>query len=187
MTDEKKIKSLDKHYDGIEEHDHPLPNWWVMIFILSIIFSVLYYGYYEMAGGPSLDQELAQDMQEIQQQQANNAPKPGEIKSELLAKIKDEAFLASGKKVFAEKCFMCHGDKGQGLVGPNLTDKYWLHGKGTLQDLVTVITAGVPDKGMPTWGPLLKEEEIVAVAAFISTLEGTNPPNPKAPQGELVQ
>ena len=80
----------------------------------------------------------------------------------------------------------CHAQQGQGLVGPNLTDDYWIHG-GLISDLRTVILNGVPEKGMLSWRGILKDEEINAVTAYVWTLHGTNPPNPKKPEGELVK
>ena len=78
----------------------------------------------------------------------------------------------------------CHGDKGQGGIGPNLTDDYWLHG-GKLAQIAATITNGVSDKGMPPWGPMLSGEQIKSLAVFVKSLHGTNPPGAKAPQGEL--
>jgi len=80
----------------------------------------------------------------------------------------------------------CHGDKGQGLVGPNLTDAYWIHGKGTRADIFKVIHDGVPDKGMLAWGEILKPEEVIAVSSFVFSIRNTNVPG-KAPQGDKVE
>src|SRR5690606_28521984 len=103
----------EKPYDGIVEHDHPLPNWWVAIFILSIIFSVFYYGYYEIFDGPSTDQELAAKMEVIQSSVAETST--GDDFANLDERVKDAALIPIGQQVYSTKCFMCHGDKGQGL------------------------------------------------------------------------
>jgi hypothetical protein len=68
-----------------------------------------------------------------------------------------------------------------------LTDKYWLHGKATRMDIVKVIRDGVPEKGMPPWGPVMKKDEIYAVSAFILSKKGSNPAGAKEPQGEAVE
>ena len=94
--------------------------------------------------------------------------------------------VAAGKDVYATNCFPCHGQHGEGGIGPNLTDDYWIHG-GKSSDIVRVISNGVPDKGMTSWLPILGENRVVQLAAFIISLHGTSPPGAKAPQGELFK
>ncbi len=96
----------------------------------------------------------------------------------------DAATLEKGHKVFLQNCAACHGQKGEGIIGPNLTDKYWLHGDGSYSAIVKVIQEGVPTKGMIAWKPVLPEESLLQAASYIYSLKGTNPPNGKAPQGE---
>lgn len=99
--------------------------------------------------------------------------------------LTDEASLSSGKSIFMANCATCHGQAGEGGIGPNMTDDYYLHGYG-MTNTVNVITNGVPVKGMISWRGILSEKQILEVASYILTLRGTNPPNPKAPQGEQV-
>jgi len=173
-------------YDGIVENNNPMPGWWIWLFIGTVIFGALYWIHYTFGGGESLKQEFQVAMKEVQQMQGS-APAGPEVSEEVLAALgQDPTALALGGKVFAEKCSMCHGVELQGLVGPSLVDKYWIHGKGTRKDIFTTVSAGVADKGMPAWGSVLKEDELKAVAAFVFSKKGTNPPNPKAPQGEPV-
>jgi len=173
----------DKHeYDGIIEHDHPLPRWWVFLFYATIVFGVGYYTYYEWLGGPTLDQELTQKLETIKGSQAAESENSN---IDLAARMNDQEFIKMGAKVFAEKCFMCHGDKGQGVIGPNLTDKFWIHG-GKPENVLAIVQKGVLDKGMPAWEAVLSTEEQAAVTVFIHSLKNTNPPNPKSPQGEEV-
>ncbi|MEM9327550.1 MAG: hypothetical protein AAGA85_17925, partial [Bacteroidota bacterium] len=73
---------------------------------------------------------------------------------------------------------------GEGGIGPNFADPYWIHG-GSKGDIVATIENGVPTKGMISWKNQLSQPEIQQVSAFIISLEGTNPANQKAPQGEL--
>ncbi len=96
----------------------------------------------------------------------------------------DAASLEEGHKVFIQNCAACHGQKGEGIIGPNLTDKYWLHGDGSFNAIVKVIQEGVPTKGMIAWKPVLPEEKLLQAASYILSLKGSNPPNGKAPQGE---
>ncbi|HEX9843972.1 MAG TPA: c-type cytochrome, partial [bacterium] len=91
--------------------------------------------------------------------------------------------IAAGRTIFLTSCMPCHGDKGQGIIGPNLTDKYWLHGN-RYNDIVNTIVNGVPDKGMIAWKTALNPQKINQVAAFVMSIRGTNPPNPKPPQGQ---
>lgn len=99
--------------------------------------------------------------------------------------LTDAASIDAGKAIFLKNCASCHGNKGQGGIGPNMTDDYWLHGAG-MTNVVHTITNGVPAKGMISWKPILSEKEILQVASYLLTLHGTNPPNPKKPQGEKV-
>jgi mono/diheme cytochrome c family protein len=104
-------------------------------------------------------------------------------KTEPVVLLTDEADLSAGKSIFATNCVICHGSAGEGLVGPNLTDEYWIHG-GSLEAIVQTIKVGNPAKGMVPWEPILSEREILQVASYIRSLQGTNPPNAKAPEGE---
>ncbi len=178
---------LSHSYDGIQEYDNDLPRWWVWLFVLTIVWGVWRVVYYHMGPGLLQEEQLAVSMEALEKQRAAHAPasvKPvGE--AELLAMAKDSTTLAAGKTLYEANCFACHLQQGQGLVGPNLTDEYWIHG-GTIGQIHTVIAEGVPDKGMIAWKEKFTPEEINAVTAFIWTLRGTNPPNPKKPEGELV-
>ncbi len=101
--------------------------------------------------------------------------------------LTDEASLAAGKDIWVKNCIVCHGDQGQGNIGPNMTDKYWIHGEGKIGTILNVIREGVPAKGMISWKNMLNEQQMLEVGSFILTLQGTNPPNAKAPQGNLVE
>jgi cytochrome c oxidase cbb3-type subunit III len=175
---------LDHNYDGIRELDHVLPRWWLWTLYCTIVFAIFYSAYYLSGVGQSSQQELNLAMKEIEA--LNPAPAVGTSgdSSDLLAALKNPERLKSGAEVYAGKCFACHGDKGQGIVGPNLTDDYWIHGSGNLQDIAAVVSNGVLDKGMPPWGPSLTPEELSNVVAFVYSLHGTHPGNPKAPQGQ---
>ncbi len=175
---------LDHNYDGIHELDHVLPRWWLWLFYGCILFAAWYAGYYMSGYGPTPRQELKQALQEIEVLKPASTPIKTSGEEDLLAAYKDPNKVKHGAEVFASKCVACHGDKAQGIVGPNLTDDFWIHGKGTLKDIAEVVQNGVADKGMPPWGSLLNSEEIRDVVAFVRSVHGSNPPGAKAPQGD---
>lgn len=103
----------------------------------------------------------------------------------IYAALTDPSELAAGKEVFVKNCVQCHGSLAEGGIGPNLTDDYWLHEVG-MTGVVKSIKYGYPAQGMISWRGFLSEDKILEVASYVLTLRGTNPPNAKAPQGELV-
>ena len=176
---EVKDEILDHDYDGIQEYDNPLPRWWLMMFYLSIAFALVYLPWYHFGPGELPQEEYAAEMAAAG---AGDVRGAGFTQEELSAALADQGAVASGKGVFDKNCVACHTATGAGLVGPNLTDEYWLHG-GSLADIARVIADGVPDKGMISWKTQLSHQDMVAVAAYVKSLKGTNPPNPKEPQG----
>ncbi|MGZ3712316.1 MAG: cbb3-type cytochrome c oxidase N-terminal domain-containing protein [Bdellovibrionota bacterium] len=188
MTENKKdAKLLDHNYDGIQEFDNLLPNWWLATFYGAIIFGIFYVGYYEFGPGPSSMQTLKQDLAQNAELQKRSQQVAGPSESELLAIFNDHEKREAGAAVFKEKCVACHGAHAEGQIGPNLTDKFWIHGDGSLSAILTVVSDGVADKGMPPWKTMLKREEILDVVAYVKSLKGSNPANPKAPQGNEVK
>lgn len=165
-------------YDGIQEMDNGMPRWLSAIFYVTIIFSIIYLLNYEVfKWSPSSAEEY-----NIEVAEANikyNLSDKVKIKIEAL---KDKDALDVGLAIYQKNCSVCHGKLGEGGVGPNLTDNYWLHG-GSIENIFNVIRSGVPEKGMIAWKAQLKDEQILQVASYITTLKGTNPPNGKAPQG----
>ncbi len=179
---------LNHDYDGIQELDHPLPQWWLGIFYATIVFSVFYVGYYMTGIGPTLQDELKVSMGEIEKQKASATQAAGSGQAPsgdfLKAILQDPERVKNGSTVYTSKCAACHGDKGQGLIGPNLTDDFWLHTDGGLEALAKVIRVGVPEKGMPPWESILPPNEVHEVVAFIGSIHGTQPSGAKEPQGE---
>lgn len=170
-------------YDGIQEFDNPLPMWWLWTFFGTIIFAFIYFIHYQFNVGPTLDQELAAEMATIDQLKATHSESTTNIDFAKL--IGDPKAIKVGAAVFTGKCASCHGDKGQGIIGPNLTDKFWIHGSAPAA-LATTISKGVLDKGMPPWETILQEDELQSVIAFITSIKGTNPAGGKPPQGNEV-
>lgn len=180
MSDQQEPLLLEHEADGIRELDNLLPRWWVWLFYICIIFGVLYLLYFHVFGiGPSSSEKYRQEM-------ALAGVEVKEIDYSALAMgspSQDASVIGKGAGLFKTHCVACHLDKGQGNIGPNLTDDYWLHG-GEFADTMKTITEGVPAKGMISWKTVLRPDDIHAVASFIYTLRGTKPPNPKPPQGE---
>jgi cytochrome c oxidase cbb3-type subunit 3 len=178
-------KLLEHSYDGIQEYDNPLPRWWVIIFWGTIIFSALYVVNVPVFGrGPGRISEYQADM--AAWRAAHPAPMVESSPEELAALARDPGAIALGKQVFTANCASCHRPDAGGLIGPNLTDDYWIHG-GTLVAVHKTVSEGVMAKGMPAWGKLLKPDQIDGVVAYVASLHGSNPPNPKAPEGQLTK
>lgn len=189
---EKKSNTRDEvieghEYDGIHELDNPLPGWWLITFYITIVFAVIYFVYYEFAGGPTLDEQLAREMKTVlSKRKAAEKAEVGESEETLIAMLGDPKVLSRGKSEFATKCAVCHGNHGQGLIGPNLTDDYWIHGNGSISSILSIANEGVADKGMPTWRGVIDPELLEDVAVYVYSLHGTNPEGAKQPQGEKV-
>ena len=176
---------LDHDYDGIRELDNKLPPWWVWLFNITIFIAVVYMGYYHFSGNDwsskgEWEQEMATSKAEVD---AYLATKTDLISEKDVTILNGEADIAAGKKVWTTNCVACHGADGQGGIGPNMTDNYWLHGCD-IKDIFKTIKYGVPAKGMIAWKTQLKPKKMQQVSSYILTLQGTTPPNPKAKQGE---
>ena len=143
--------------DGIEEYDNPLPDWWMGLLWLTIIWAVGYGVHYHFIAHRSQPKALAAEMAEARLQWPQGAPK---------AFVMSDAAVERGRAIFAANCTGCHGKNLEGGIGPNLTDTTWIHG-GTPEAVVKTITEGVPAKGMITWGPILGPDKINDVAAFV--------------------
>ncbi|AGH95441.1 cbb3-type cytochrome c oxidase N-terminal domain-containing protein [Pseudobdellovibrio exovorus] len=182
--------SHEKHvYDGIEEHNNPMPDWWIWLFVGTVIFGVLYWLHYEIGGGETSKQRYERLLKAHYESSEKNAQSAiaSETEESLMEYMQGESVLANGGQIYTEKCAMCHGPLLEGQIGPNLTDSFWLHGQGTRLDLLQVIRKGVPEKGMPPWEGLLKPAEMKDVAAYVYSKIGSNPPNPKVPEGAEVK
>ena len=172
----------DSHtYDGIIEHDNPLPLWWLITFLGTIVFGVVYWFHYEgFHVGKSPDEELAA----WAAGEAKKSAASGKALSAdaLGALSKDPGIVAEGAKTFGELCVVCHGDRGEGKIGPNLTDESWLHGAAP-DKVYASVSKGIPAKGMPSWESQLGPRKTQSVVAYVVSIRNTNVKG-KAPQGE---
>jgi len=174
---------LDHAYDGIQEYDNPLPRWWLALFWATIIFTPLYILYFHFGGGMLAKERYDQEMIAFYDKQAEQLLALGEIsESTLVDLMADASMMNGGKKIFQSKCATCHGMFGEGGIGPNLTDDYWLHG-AQLMDVYATVRDGVTAKGMLAWERQLRPAELMAVSSYVGTLLGTDPPNAKQAQG----
>lgn len=179
---------MEHDYDGIRELDNDLPPWWKYGFFLTIITAFLYLIHYHISGTGDLQaveysKEMAKAKTDVAEYMKTAASNVDETTVKMLDNPSD---IESGKQLFLANCAACHGKLGEGGVGPNFADEYWLHG-GSIQDIFKTIKYGYADKGMKSWKEDLSPMQIAQVSSFIRTLKGTNPPNGKAPQGDLYQ
>jgi cytochrome c oxidase cbb3-type subunit 3 len=177
-------------FDGIRELDNHLPPWWKLLFYGTIIWGAFYLIAYHILGslplsGQEYDNEVALADQKAK---AYAASQPAAVIDEnTLEFTKDDAIIGKGKLVFSGSCVPCHRNDGGGnAIGPNLTDAYWIHG-GDIKSIYTTIKNGVVEKGMPMWGKAMSPSDVKAVAFYVMSLQGSNPANAKAPQGELYK
>lgn len=183
---EKEAAILTDHdYDGIRELDNVLPPWWVAMFYLTIVFAGVYLAHYHIF--KTGDLQLAEYHNSIEEAEAEIAAYMATVKAQVDEKtvtlISDAALLSEGEKVYQTNCVACHGVSGEGGVGPNFADEYWIHG-GSINDVFSVIKYGVPSKGMISWRAQLSPTEIQNVSSYLLSFQGTNPPNQKEAQGE---
>lgn len=184
---EKESEIISDHaFDGIRELDNRLPPWWVNMFILTIVWAFGYMYYYHWGGnGPSQKQEYDTEVEKARKEIALALANQANLVDESnVTMLEDKGLVDQGEMIFKSSCASCHGQTLEGTVGPNLTDEYWLHGGG-IKNVFKTIKYGVPEKGMIAWQATLKPSDIQKVASFIISKQGSNPANPKAPQGEI--
>jgi len=184
LSQEKELM-MDHPYDDIYELDNPTPPWFMGLFYGTIAFGIVYMLIFHVfdTGELQLD-EYKQEVALADVQRAAYIKKvAGSINENTVAMVTDAKSLEAGKALYLQTCVACHGQQGQGGVGPNLTDEYWLHG-GSIKSVFHVLTEGVPEKGMMSWKKQLNPLQIQQVASFVLSLQGTKPAGGKEAQGE---
>lgn len=184
-TDDVASLDLNHEYDGIRELDNNIPKWWQLSFAGTVVIGIIYIFRMFVTGSlPDQISELQEDQRiaaikiaEYLKNSANNV-------DENTVTMLDEGGVAQGKELFTKNCVACHGGGGEGTIGPNLTDGYWLH-KGGIKDVFYSIKYGWPEKGMKSWQSDFSPAQIAQLASYVKSLAGSNPPNAKEKEGEL--
>lgn len=178
---------LDHDYDGIKELDNALPPWWKYGFYITIVVAVIYVFNFHVFGiGKNPEQEYAAEMAEGKRVEEAYKAKTKNLVDESNVTIADAAGISEGEKIFKQSCVACHGQLGEGGIGPNLTDEYWIHG-GSMNNIYQTIKVGYPDKGMQSWESMFSPVQMKNIASYVKSLKGTKPANAKAPQGEVYK
>jgi cytochrome c oxidase cbb3-type subunit 3 len=184
VEEESKLDS-GHNYDGIRELDNNIPPWWTVTFIATIIFAGIYlYRYHIAHSAPLSHEEYEIAMKEAGLEKEALLKSEANKVDENTVKMLDAAGIEAGKNTFIKTCAPCHGPDGQGIVGPNLTDDYWLH-KGSISDIFRSIKYGWVEKGMKSWKDDFSPMQIAQLASYVKSLRGSNPPNAKDKQGDL--
>jgi cytochrome c oxidase cbb3-type subunit 3 len=178
---------LDHAYDGIYELDNPMPGWMWAMFAGTILFSFGYIGYYWFGPGKTIHQEYAAvytgyEVKRVEREKTESSSVTEEV---LAAAMADPAVLDRGAAIFKEKCVACHNPGGEGLVGPNLTDTFQIHG-ATRRDIFVTIRSGIGGTAMIAWSDQLQPKDLIAASAFAASLRGKKL-NGKAPEGAAVE
>ena len=176
---------LDHDYDGIRELDSKVPPWFLWLFYISIFFAVVYMlDYHVLNSSPLQDEEYQMQVQQAEVERAALINSGAFLNEESVTLLTDPAALDAGKQIFTTNCVACHAADGGGLVGPNLTDDYWIHGGG-IKNIFKVIKYGVVAKGMISWQSQLNPKQMQDVASYVISLHGTSPANPKQQEGTI--
>ncbi|HMR19085.1 MAG TPA: cbb3-type cytochrome c oxidase N-terminal domain-containing protein [Sphingobacterium sp.] len=184
MEEEKDIM-IDHEYDGIVELDNPIPLWFNVLFYSTVIFGVAYLLVYHVFGwGMNQDQEYLHELAQADKAKEEFLAQSANLIDESSVEF-DASMAVAGKAIYMTNCAACHGGAGEGTIGPNLTDRFWIHG-GEIKDIFKTVKYGVPEKGMVPWEQTLTPAQIAEVSSYIITLRDSNPPNPKQAEGDEV-
>jgi cytochrome c oxidase cbb3-type subunit 3 len=178
---------LDHDYDGIKELDNVLPPWWVYLFYITIVFAFIYlirfHVFSDYTQAEEFETEMATARAEIEKYKLTA---PDLMNKEKVTLLSDAGSLAEGKKLYeTSTCIACHKTDGGGSIGPNLTDDHWILGGGIKNVFNTIMEGGREGKGMVPWKKEIKPSDIQKIASYVISLQGTNPKDAKAPEGDV--
>lgn len=184
--EEEKDMVIDHEYDGIQELNNPIPTWFNALFYSTVLFGFVYLLVYHVFGwGMNQDQEYVQELAIAEKAKQEYLAQAANLIDESSV-LFDAAMAPAGKAIFAANCVACHGANGEGGIGPNLTDRFWIHG-GEIKDVFKTVKYGVPEKGMVPWEQTLTPGQIAEVSSYILTLRDTKPANAKASEGVEIK
>jgi cytochrome c oxidase cbb3-type subunit 3 len=176
---------FDHDFDGIKELDSKIPPWFAWLFIITIIFAAYYMiDYHVIGSGQVMQEEYAEEVRIALLEKEVLIKSGAFVNEETVTQLTDVSALDAGKNIFQTNCIACHAADGGGIVGPNLTDDYWIHGGG-IKNVFKVIKYGVVEKGMIAWQTQLNPNQMQEVASYVLSLHGTTPAAPKQPEGEI--
>lgn len=177
----------DHSYDGIQEYDNPMPGWWVWLFVATVIFSGVYWLYFETGvEGRSIFAEYDRHQSKIMTVKFGEIGDLSADEATIAKYMRDPKWLAVGKATYNANCVSCHGIDGGGGIGPNLTDDHW-KGVRHLDDIARIIQNGAANGAMPAWGSRFNHPNVVVLtSAYVASLRGTSPSSPKAPEGSVI-
>ncbi len=177
---------LDHEYDGIREYDNPVPAWMHWIFWLTVVFSIVYFAFFQFSPISWTVQDRWAGAQ------ANHFRllfgEFGELdpdEATILSLMDNSQLMAVGAGMFVTNCAQCHARDGGGINGPNLTDDRWITVRN-LEGIVNVIANGAGNGAMPPWSNRLSQNEQILLAAYVATLRGTSPARPIPPEGDPI-
>ena len=163
--------------EDLVEMNNPLPRWWAVLFVLTVLFSFGYVIVYPGLGSlPGQFGWTSVNQYDAEQQKA------GVLMTQVYAKFKDlpaadlrkspEA-MAIGERLFINNCAACHGSDARGSKGfPNLTDTDWIHG-GTPEKIEESITLGRQGYMPPMAAAVGTPEDVHNVANYVLSLSGS--------------
>lgn len=187
MAEQQRYDELTDHnYDGIQEYDNPTPGWWHLIFWGTIVWSVLYVVVMHLTPlVPDRYTRLASARDEALQAQFAELMKIDDEITKVRTIMGDENWLAQGRSVFEGACIQCHGQRGEGLIGPNLTDSVYKN-LDSLDGMLDVLYNGAANGAMPAQKNALDENEIALVVGYVASLRGEGLEGPRGPEGEEI-
>lgn len=176
---------FDHDFDGIKELDSKIPPWFSWLFIITIIFAAYYMiDYHVIGSGQVMQEEYSAEVNKASLEREALIKSGAFVNEETVTLLTDASGLEAGKAIFEANCIACHAADGGGIVGPNLTDDYWIHGGG-IKNIFKVIKYGVVEKGMISWQTQLSPNQIQEVASYVLSFYGTTPASPKQAEGEI--
>lgn len=186
MSQPEQAKLFDHEYDGIREFDNPIPGWWNWIWAATTAFSIVYAFLWHASrenwtveNSWQIDQVLA--YRRVFGQMGDLTPDQETI----LKMMNDPQMMNVAKSMYQGNCVACHAKDGGGINGVNLTDDHYKN-VGKLEDLFTTITKGANSGAMPAWEQRMQQNERIIMAAYVASLRGTHPANPRAPEGSPI-